>query len=226
MRCPICNSSVRRNSNNTYKPLLTIKDVFCPFCYNTGQYYIPPQPKIEHMNVLVACECSGIVRDAFIRRGHNAISCDLQPTEVSGPHYQGDIRDILYSQKWDLLIAHPPCTHLAGSGAAWFYYKKQLQIEALEFVQMFLDAPVDRICIENPVGIISTRLEKPTQIIEPFHFGEGISKATCLWLKGLPPLKATCVLPFYRELEHVMHTAKDKSRTFKGIAEAMANQWG
>ncbi len=153
------------------------------------------------MRVLVACEFSGVVRDAFIRAGHLAMSCDLLPSETAGPHYQGDISDILDAERrnsghsgFDLMIAHPPCTHLAVSGARWFQDKRREQSQALEFVQMLMDAPIQRICIENPISIISSRIRKPDQIIQPWQFGHGETKATCLWLKNLPPLKPTNIV--------------------------------
>lgn len=136
------------------------------------------------MRVLVACEYSGTVRDAFRARGHDAMSCDLLPTDVPGPHYQGDVRDVL-GDGWDLMIAHPPCTHLAASGARWFHLKQQEQAEALEFVRLLMNAPIPRIAVENPVSVISSRIRKPDQIIQPWMFGHGETKATCLWLKGL-----------------------------------------
>lgn len=181
------------------------------------------------MKVLVACEFSGTVRDAFIRAGHEAMSCDLLPTEKPGPHYQRDVREILH-EGWDLLIAHPPCTHLAISGARWFYRKQAEQAEALAFVQLLLSAPIHRIALENPIGVIGTRIRKADQIIHPYHFGHGDSKATCLWLKNLPPLRHTNVTRWKMARAHnTPDTAdrwKHRSRTYTGIAEAMAQQWG
>lgn len=147
------------------------------------------------MKVLIACEYSGAVRDAFIARGHEALSCDLLPTDVPGPHYQGDVTDIL-GEGWDLMIAHPPCTHLAVSGARHFAAKKAsgVQDEALEFVRLLLDANIPRIALENPVSIISSRIRKPDQIIQPWQFGHGETKATCLWLKGLSKLTPTDIV--------------------------------
>jgi hypothetical protein len=142
------------------------------------------------LKILIACEYSGTVRDAFIAKGHDAISCDILPTDKPGPHYQGDVFDII-DDSFDLMIAHPPCTHLAVSGAAWFKYKEKEQKEALEFVQRLLDAPIAKIALENPVSVISTRIRKPTQIIQPWQFGEPFSKKTCLWLKNLEPLQPT-----------------------------------
>ena len=179
--------------------------------------------------VLVACEYSGRVRDAFIRAGHDAWSCDLLPTEVPGPHYQGDVCDIL-DDCWDLIIAHPPCTHLAVSGARWFKDKQKEQAEALKFVRRLLDARVPRIAVENPVSIISSRIRKPDQTIQPWQFGHGETKATCLWLKNLPPLTATNIVEGREARVHRMPPGpdrwKERSRTFEGIAQAMADQWG
>jgi hypothetical protein len=258
----------------------------------------------KRMKVLVACEFSGIVRDAFIARGHDAVSCDLLPTEKPGPHIQGDVKNILrgwplcpqckmhcildrtdyrcdrccrlwpysFQQEtapWDLMIAHPPCTHLAVSGARWFKEKQREQREALDFVKLFMDAPIKRICIENPISIISSKIRKPDQIIQPWMFGHGETKSTCLWLKNLPKLTPTdVVVPEWAiradgsihmskkgkrdnpthfltgrntrvlsgpQLEqwnriHKMPPGpdrwKERSRTYQGIADAMAEQWG
>lgn len=184
------------------------------------------------MRVLVACEFSGIVRDAFIARGHDAISCDLLPTEMEGPHYQGDVRDLL-GQQWDLMIAHPPCTHLAVSGARHFYRKQEQQEKALEFVRLLMQASIPRIAIENPVSIISTRIRKPDQIIQPYQFGHAAKKKTCLWLKNLPGLMVTCIYLNREDFElkvtrlnHISKWHRIRSRTFQGIADAMAEQWG
>lgn len=181
------------------------------------------------MRVLVACEFSGTVRDAFRRRGHDAWSCDLLPTEVEGPHILGDVREVL-ADGWGLMVAHPPCTHLAVSGARWFKKKAREQAEALEFVRTLLDAPIPLVALENPVSIISSRIRKPDQIIQPWQFGHGETKATCLWLKGLPLLRPTLVV---EGRETRIHRAapgpnrwKERSRTYAGIAEAMAQQWG
>lgn len=180
------------------------------------------------MKILIACEFSGAVRDAFIRRGHDAMSCDLLPTEVPGPHYQGDVRDVL-GEGWDLLVAHPPCTHLAVSGARWFKDKRAEQAEALAFVRLLLDAPIPRIALENPVSIISSRIRKPDQVVQPWMFGHGETKATCLWLKGLPRLLPTNVVDGREARVHRMPPGpdrwKERSRTFQGIADAMASQW-
>lgn len=191
------------------------------------------------MRVLIACEYSGTVRDAFRSYGHEAISCDLLPTDVPGPHYQGDVRDIL-SDGWDLMIAHPPCTHLAVSGARWFSEKRAEQAEALDFVRLLLDAPIPRIALENPVSIISSRIRKPDQIIQPYEHGHEATKTTCLWLKGLPPLTPTKIvgkgarhvtksgrsLPEWYNLPPGADRWKLRSATFPGIAAAMAAQWG
>jgi site-specific DNA-cytosine methylase len=181
------------------------------------------------MRVLVACEYSGVVRDAFIAAGHDAISCDLLPTEKPGPHHQGDVRDII-GDGFDLMIAHPPCTHLAVSGARWFAEKQAEQAEALAFVRFLMDAPIPRIALENPVSIISSRIRKPTQIIQPWQFGHGETKATCLWLHNLPPLVPTNVVDGREARVHRMPPGpdrwKERSRTFTGIAAAMALQWG
>ncbi len=181
------------------------------------------------MKVLVACEFSGIVRDAFIARGHDAMSADLLPTEVDGPHYEGDVRDIL-GYGWDLLIAHPPCTYLAVSGARWWKDRQVEQAEALEFVIDLLDADIPQIALENPIGKISTTISKPSQIIQPWQFGHGETKATCLWLKNLPLLTPTLVVSGREPRVHHMAPGpnrwRERSRTFVGVAEAMASQWG
>jgi site-specific DNA-cytosine methylase len=181
------------------------------------------------MNVLVACEFSGVVRDAFIKAGHNAVSCDLLQTESPGwPHYQGDIRDIL-GNGWDLMIAHPPCTHLAVSGARWFKDKANEQELALCFVRELLNAPIRHIALENPISIISSRIRKPDQIIQPWQFGHGEQKATCLWLKNLPKLRPTQIVEGREQrvwkLPPSTNRWKERSRTFQGIADAMAEQW-
>jgi len=190
------------------------------------------------MKVLIACEYSGAVRDAFINNGHDAMSCDLLPTDVPGNHYQGDVFDVI-NDGWDLMIAHPPCTHLAVSGARWFKDKVKEQAESLEFVRRLMDAPIDRIAIENPISIISSRIRKPEQIIQPWMFGHPEAKATCLWLKGLPTLSATDVLSKpecgywsnqtpsgQNKLGPSKDRWKERSKTYQGIAIAMANQWG
>jgi len=181
------------------------------------------------MKVLVACEFSGAVRDAFAARGHTAMSCDILPSETPGAHHRGDVRDIL-GDGWDLMIAHPPCTHLAVSGARWFKDKQAEQAEALDFVRLLLSAPTPRIAIENPISVISSRIRKPDQIIHPWQFGHGETKATCLWLKGLPPLVPTDVVDGREARVHRMPPGpdrwKERSRTFQGVAAAMAEQWG
>jgi site-specific DNA-cytosine methylase len=181
------------------------------------------------MKVLVACEYSGRVRDAFIAQGHDAISCDLLPTDSVGPHYQGDVFDII-DDGFDLMIAHPPCTHLAVSGARWFKDKKEEQKEALEFVRKLLNVNIPRIALENPVSIISSHLRKPDQIIQPWMFGHGETKATCLWLKNLPLLVPTDIVAGREARIHKMGPSPDRAKlrsaTYEGIAQAMANQWG
>jgi hypothetical protein len=181
------------------------------------------------MRVLVACEFSGIVRDAFAARGHDSWSCDLLPSERHGNHIKGDVLGVL-DQHWDLMIAHPPCTHLAVSGARWFAKKQLEQDEALAFVRILLDAPIERIALENPVSVISSRVRKPDQIIQPWMFGHGETKATCLWLKGLPQLTPTNVVSGREPRVHFASPSpdrwKERSRTLPGIAEAMAEQWG
>lgn len=181
------------------------------------------------MRVLVACEFSGIVRDAFIMQGHDAISCDLIESERPGPHILGDVRDVL-SESWDLIVAFPPCTHLAVSGARWFAGKRNEQREALQLVQDIMDAPAPRISVENPVSIISTRIRKPDQIIQPWQFGHGETKTTCLWLKNLPKLEPTNIVSERSNRIHWSPDSKDRwkrrSRTYQGIADAMALQWG
>lgn len=181
------------------------------------------------MKVLVACEYSGVVRDAFLANGHDAMSCDLLPTERPGPHYQGDVRDII-NDGWDLMIAHPPCTHLAVSGARWFKDKQQEQADALAFVRLLLDAPIDHIALENPVSIISSRIRKADQYIQPWQFGHGETKKTGLWLKNLPLLTPTDIVDGREARIHRMPPGpnrwKERSRTFIGIGRAMADQWG
>ena len=157
------------------------------------------------------------------------MSCDLLPTDVPGPHYQGDVRDLL-GEGWDLMVAHPPCTHLAVSGARWFHLKRQEQAEALDFVRLLMDAPIPRIAVENPVSIISSRIRKPDQVIQPWMFGHGETKATCLWLKGLPALKPTNIVEGREARIHRLPPSPDRwkirSATYAGIAAAMADQWG
>lgn len=193
------------------------------------------------MKVLVACEMSGRVRDAFIARGHDAISADLLPSLTPGPHHQGDVLEIL-DQGWDLMIAFPPCTHLAVSGAKWFEEKRRdgRQQQALEFVRVLLTAPISMIALENPVGVISTYIRKPDQIVQPYWFGDSARKTTCLWLKGLPKLTPTNMvdegesvitsggkrLPKWYNLPPSPDRALLRSMTFPGFALAMADQWG
>ena len=184
------------------------------------------------MRVLVACERSGVVRRAFATLGHDAWSCDLAPAEDGDPqHIQGDILeqlDVTAWNGWDLMIAHPPCTRLAVSGARWFAQYHDEQEEALEFVRWLMDAPVPRIAIENPVSVISTRIRKPDQTVQPWMFGHGETKATCLWLKNLRPLVPTDVVD--GRVARVHHESpgperwKNRSRTYQGLAEAMADQ--
>ncbi len=182
------------------------------------------------MKVLIACEYSGTVRSAFSALGHNAWSCDLLPTEIEGQHNQGDVRDMLSEEHWDLMIAHPPCTHLAVSGARWFHLKQAEQAEALEFVRLLMSANIQKIAIENPVSIISSRIRKPDQIIQPWQFGHGETKATCLWLKNLPKLQPSNIVEGREQRIHKMPPSperwKERSKTFEGIALAMASQWG
>ncbi len=196
------------------------------------------------MKVLIACEYSGTVRDAFTAFGHDAMSCDLLPTEAPGPHYQGSVIDIL-DQGWDLMIAHPPCTYLSVSGMHWTtrgLRDPKLTEDALQFVKTLMDAPIPLIAIENPVSVISSRIRKPDQIIAPYQFGHDASKKTCLWLKGLPPLRPTSFVeprmvngkPRWgnqtdsgqNKLGPSDDRWKIRSATYQGIAKAMADQWG
>ena len=184
------------------------------------------------MRVLVACEFSAVVRDAFRARGHDAWSVDLLPTEGDPRwHRQEDALAVAYGPiRWDLMVAHPPCTHLAVSGARWFAEKRDEQAEALEFVRRLLDAPIPRIALENPVSVISSRIRRPDQVIQPWQFGHGETKATCLWLKGLPRLVPTDVVDGREARVHRMPPGperwRERSRTYPGIADAMAEQWG
>ncbi len=196
------------------------------------------------MRVLVACEYSGTVRDAFRRAGHDAMSCDLLPTEAPGPHCQGDVRDVL-DDGWDLMVAHPPCTYLSVSGMHWTtrgLRDPQLTEDALTFVRLLLEAPVPRIALENPVSVISSRIRKPDQIVQPWMFGHDASKKTCLWLKGLPRLVPTAIVAprivngrkrwgnqtnsGQNKLPPSEDRWKIRSATYQGIADAMADQWG
>lgn len=196
------------------------------------------------MRVLIACESSGAVRDAFIRAGHDAMSCDLLPTDAPGPHYQGDVFDVLHDG-WDLLIAHPPCTYLSVSGMHWTtrgLRDPKLTEDALGFARALMSAPIEKIAIENPVSVISSRIRKPDQIIQPYQFGHDASKKTCLWLKNLPLLKPTQYVeprmvngkPRWSNQtdsgQNRVPPGKDqwkiRSKTYEGIANAMAAQWG
>lgn len=178
--------------------------------------------------VLIACEFSGAVRDAFLRLGHDAISCDTEPSETPGPHYRGDVRDIV-DDGFDMMIAFPPCTYLCNSGARWWAKRRQEQADAIDFVYELFNAPIRRICVENPYGIIS-RTRKPTQVVQPYMFGHGETKATCLWLTGLPRLQPTDVVEGREQRIHRMGQTKrrsrERSRTYPGVAAAMAAQWG
>ena len=192
------------------------------------------------MKVLIACEYSGTVRDAFTRLGHDALSVDYLPSETEGNHIIGDVLDVIKSQSFDLMIAFPPCTHLAVSGARWFKDKVEEQKEALDFVRVLLDAPIPMIALENPVSVISTQIRKPDQIVQPYWFGDEATKTTCLWLKNLSPLEPTDMvgkgerhitksgrsLPKWYNLPPSSDRAKIRSATFPGFAKAMAGQWG
>ena len=185
---------------------------------------------IVPLRILVACEYSGRVREAFRKLGHDAWSCDLLPSDDNSPyHVQGDVRKLL-NDVWDIMIAHPPCTHLAVSGARWFKDKQVEQAEALEFVKKLLDAPIPKIALENPISIISSKIRKPNQIIQPWQFGHGETKATCLWLKNLPELQPTDIVSGRENKVWRMPPSKERwklrSITYQGIANAMANQWG
>jgi hypothetical protein len=180
------------------------------------------------MNVLVACEFSGVVRRAFRARGHDAWSCDLEPAEDGDAHHiQHDCLKVI-GAGWDLIIAHPPCTYLCSSGARWWAGRRQEQAHAIWFVERILAALTPRLAVENPIGILSTRVRKPDQIIQPWQFGHGETKATCLWLKGLPLLQPTDVVDGRVPRVHHMSSSwsRERSRTYAGIAQAMAGQWG
>ncbi len=181
------------------------------------------------MRVLVACEFSGVVRDAFAAGGHDAWSCDLLPSERGGQHMQCDLREIRL-RDYDIVIAHPPCTHLSVSGARWWPKKKTEQGESVAFVQWIRDNAPPRLAIENPIGILSTVWRKPDQIIQPWQFGHGETKATCLWLSGLPTLRPTDIVSGREARVHREKPGPDRwarrSRTLPGIAAAMASQWG
>jgi site-specific DNA-cytosine methylase len=203
------------------------------------------------LKVLVACEFSGTVREAFAKRGHDAWSCDLEPTDVPGNHYQGSVFDILDGGGWDLMIAHPPCTYLTVTGNKWmkdeyknrFPTRQQDRKDAIEFFMRLANANIPMIAIENPIGIMSTTWRKPNQIIHPWQFGHEASKSTCLWLKNLPKLNPTNVVGKGEFIEYKSgkrmtkwyadaakyspkERAKIRNTTFQGIADAMADQWG
>lgn len=184
------------------------------------------------MRVAVICEFSGIVRGAFIKQGHSAVSFDIIPSEQPGPHIQRDIMTIPlgYWLQFDIAICHPPCTHLAVSGARWFKDKQKEQTLALGFVRYLMDLPIDKIAIENPISIISSKIRKPDQIVQPWMFGHGETKATCLWLKNLPLLKPTNIVEGRADRIHKLPPSadrwKERSRTYTGMAAAMADQWG
>lgn len=196
------------------------------------------------MRVLVACEFSGVVRDAFLARGHDAVSCDLLPTEIPGPHIQGDVLEVL-DKGWDLMIAHPPCTYLSSSGLHWnkrIPGRAQKTQDALDFVALLLGAPIEKICLENPVGCISTQIRPAAQYIQPYQFGHDASKKTGLWLQGLPKLESTRLIAprivdgkkrwanqtdsGQNRLAPSPTRGHERSRTYRGIAQAMAEQWG
>jgi len=182
------------------------------------------------MKILIACEFSGIVRDAFKEFNHDVVSCDLLPSEKPGYHIQGDVLELL-NDNWDMMIAFPPCTHLAVSGARWFpeKIKDGRQHEAIRFFMKLVKADIHKICIENPISIMSTIYRKPDQYIQPWMFGCGETKKTCLWLKNLPKLEPTNIVPGREERVHSLGPGinrwKDRSRSYKGIAEAMSEQW-
>lgn len=182
------------------------------------------------MRVLVGCEFSGAVREAFRKRGHDAWSCDLLDAEDESQfHIKGDLLQVL-NNGWDLAVFHQPCTHLAVSGARWFKDKVNEQKEALEFVRILLNAPIKQIALENPISIISSRIRKPDQIIQTYMFGHGETKATCFWLKNLPLLVPTNLVEGRQARVHRLPPSpdrwKERSRTYPGIAAAMAQQWG
>jgi len=201
------------------------------------------EPVCDSLRVLIACEFSGRVRDAFAALGHDATSCDLLPSETAGKHYQGDVRDIL-GDGWDLMIAHPPCTYLSYAGMAWWNRpgRAELREQAMQFFMLLYNAPIERVCVENPFGYPCQAAGAPTQIIEPYAFGHPERKRTCLWLRNLPKLKATNLVEpeqeYFRDkttgkkrhfVDHLSPSPdrwKDRSRTFPGIAAAMAQQWG
>lgn len=181
------------------------------------------------MRVLVACEFSGIVRDAFLAQGHDTWSCDLEPSERPGPHIQGDVLALL-AEPWDLMLAFPPCTYLCNSGARWWKQRQQEQADALAFVRALLAAPIPRIALENPEGRISTAIRKPDQCIHPWEYGHEEEKKTCLWLHNLPRLQPTQLMATREQkvwrMGESKSRSKNRSRTYPGIARAMAQQWG
>lgn len=190
------------------------------------------------MRVLIACEFSGTVREAFRKLGHDAWSCDLLETDVLGQHIQGDVLEVMNSGKWDLMIAHPPCTYLTVSGNKWmkpefkerFPTRIQDRVDAIEFFMKLINAPIPMIAVENPIGIMSSNFRKPDQILQPWQYGHGETKATCLWLKGLPKLTSTDVVEGRVQKLHLLPPSPDRwklrSKTYQGIADAMADQWG
>lgn len=194
------------------------------------------------MKVLIACEYSGTVRDAFIKKGHEVISCDLLPTDKPGPHYQGDIFDII-NDGFDLMIAHPPCTYLTVSANKWYkdqperksgtlvgQARRDAREKSIDFFLKLYNCEITKIAIENPIGVLSSRFRKPDQVLQPWMFGHGETKATCLWLKGLPLLTPTDIVEGREQRLHLLPKTEDRwkirSTTFQGIADAMADQWG
>ena len=185
------------------------------------------------MKILIACEFSGTVREAFTKLGHDVTSCDLLPSDIPGKHYQGDVRDII-NDGWDMMIAHPPCTHLAVSGARWFKDKQEEQKQAVKFFMRLVNSDIPKIAVENPICIMSRLYRKPDQIIQPWQFGHGETKSTCLWLKGLPELKPTKIIEKPQSTKIPGNwfnkggkdRQKNRAKTFQGIADAMAEQWG
>ena len=190
------------------------------------------------MKILIACEESGTVRDAFIGRGHDAVSCGILPTSSPGPHIQGNIFNVMYGKGWDMMIAFYPCTDMAVSGARWFYEKRAEQFRAIQESKEIMSAPIKKISFENPISVLSSKIHKPDQIIQPWMFGHLEEKSTCLWLKGLPLLVPTfdvkalmmCLPKKERHKVHHMPPGPERSRlrslTYQGIADAMADQWG
>lgn len=194
------------------------------------------------MKVLVACEFSGTVREAFSRKGHDAWSCDLMPSEISGQHIQGDVLSVL-GDGWDLMIAHPPCTYLTVSANKWYrdqppresgalvgHERREARKAAVDFFLKLMSCDIPKIAIENPIGVLSTLYRKPSQVVQPWQFGHGETKATCLWLRGLQKLEPTCIASERKQKMHLLPKTADRwkirSRTYQGIANAMADQWG